>query len=102
MNRNFISVILVILAATLLWAGSLMSAPTGTQGGDYADSEVLVKYRQGVTHSKKAQQRGTIGASVMKEFPQARLSRLKLEGDIGVQDISLRRIQNILSVERLK
>lgn len=69
--------------------GGQGTGPAPGQQKNYAEGEVLVKYREGVSEEHKALKRRGLGAQKLREIKRARLSRLKLSRGKSVEDAVL-------------
>jgi type II secretion system protein G len=86
------TVFLVIMAAGLLWAGALMSAPGGIpgrpeahSGGDYAEGELLVKFRKAAGERGRDRVRYKVGALSVREFKGLGIQRIKVSPGLSVE-----------------
>lgn len=81
------SLALAALALVLLWAGSTVSKSSHFQGsGQYAEGEVLVKYKDGVEEDKREKARGKAGAVNLREFKGLGIGHLKVAPGLTVEE----------------
>lgn len=75
-----------IVILTLAMANVMAGCRSGTQGTDYVEGELLVKFRAGVSEERMAEIHRTLGNRVVESWPGIRWYRVLLKEGVTVPE----------------